>query len=188
VRAVSGGASAAAPRRVGVFCGSSMGADSAFAATAHELGALIAGRGLGLVFGGTGAGLMQAVADGALEAGGEVIGVMPSFLVDGAGAHPGVEIRVVDTLAERKLLMADLSGGFVALPGGLGTLDELVEMVTRTQLGVHDKPLVLLDVLGYWSKLAELLDSMVAAGFLHPEGRALLQFESDPAAALDALA
>jgi uncharacterized protein (TIGR00730 family) len=176
------------PRRVCVFCGSSMGADPAYAAAAHDLGAAIAARGLGLVFGGTGAGLMRAVADGALAAGGEVIGVMPNFLVDGAEAHPGVEIRVVDTLADRKHLMADLSGGFVALPGGLGTLDELAEMVTWTQLGVHDKPLVLLDVLGYWAKFEELLDSMVAAGFLRPEGRALLRFETDPAAALDALA
>lgn len=175
------------PPRVGVFCGSSMGADPAFATAAHELGVAIGGRGLGLVFGGTGAGLMQAVADGALEAGGEVIGVMPSFLVDGAGAHPKVEIRVVDTLADRKLLMADLSGAFVALPGGLGTLDELVEMVTWTQLGIHDKPLVLLDVLGYWSKLAELLDSMVATGFLSAEGRGLLQFAADPAGAVAAV-
>ena len=174
-------------KRVCVFCGSSMGADPAYATAARDLGAAIAGRGLGLVFGGTGAGLMQAVADGALEAGGEVIGVMPSFLADGAGAHPGVEIRVVDTLADRKALMADLAAGFVALPGGLGTLDELVEMVTWTQLGVHDKPLVLLDVLGYWSKFEELLDSMVTAGFLRPEGRALLRFESDPAAAVAAV-
>ena len=175
-------------RRLCVFCGSSMGTDPAYAAAAHDLGAAIAARDLGLVFGGTGAGLMGAVADGALEAGGEVIGVMPSFLVDGAGPHPDVEIRVVESLADRKLLMADLAAGFVALPGGLGTLDELAEMVTWTQLGVHDKPLVLLDVLGYWAKLEELLDSMVAAGFLRPEGRALLQVETDPAAAVAAVA
>jgi uncharacterized protein (TIGR00730 family) len=175
------------PRRVCVFAGSSVGADPAYLAAAHELGGALAGRGLGLVFGATGAGLMGAVADGAIEAGGEVIGVTPRFLAEVADDHPGVEIRVVDTLAERKLLMANLAAGFIALPGGLGTLDELAEMATWTQLGVHDKPLVLLDVLGYWSKLAELLDSMVAAGFLRPEGRALLRFESDPAAALDAL-
>lgn len=179
---------AADRRRVCVFCGSSMGADPAYAATAYDLGAAIAKRDLGLVFGGTGAGLMQAVADGALEAGGEVIGVMPSFLADGADAHPGAEIRVVESLTDRKLLMAELAAGFVALPDGLGTLDELAEMVTWTQLGVHDKPLVLLDVLGYWAKLEELLDSMVAAGFLRPDGRALLRFESDPAAALDQVA
>ena len=175
------------PRRVCVFAGSSVGTDPAFLAAAHELGGALAGRGLGLVFGATGAGLMGAVADGAIEAGGEVIGVTPRFLAEVADDHPGVEVRVVDTLAERKLLMADLAAGFIALPGGLGTLDELAEMATWTQLGVHDKPVVLLDVLGYWSKLAELLDSMVAGGFLRPEGRALLRFESDPAAALDAL-
>jgi uncharacterized protein (TIGR00730 family) len=171
--------------RICVFCGSSLGADPAYAAAAHDLGAAIAKRDLGLVFGGTGSGLMQAVADGALEAGGEVIGVMPGFLAD--GAHPGVEIRVVDSLTDRKILMADLAVGFVALPGGLGTLDELAEMVTWTQLGVHDKPLVLLDVLGYWTKLEVLLDSMVAAGFLRPENRALLPLETDPAAAVAAV-
>jgi len=116
-----------------------------------------------------------------------VIGVTPRFLAEVADDHPGVEVRVVDTLANRKLLMAELAAGFIALPGGLGTLDELAEMATWTQLGVHDKPVVLLDLLGYWSKLAELLDSMVDNGFLRPEGRALLRFESDPAAALDAL-
>jgi uncharacterized protein (TIGR00730 family) len=179
--------SAATTRRVCVFSGASMGNDPAFAAAAHELGAAIAARGLGLVFGGTGAGLMRAVADGALEAGGEVIGVMPDFLADRAEAHPAVELRVVDTLTDRKRLMADLAVGFVALPGGLGTLDELAEMVTWTQLGVHDKPLVLLDVLGYWSKFEELVDSMLANGFLRPEGRALLRFETDPGAAVDAL-
>ncbi|HXF32256.1 MAG TPA: TIGR00730 family Rossman fold protein [Solirubrobacterales bacterium] len=177
----------ATPRRVAVFAGASGGADPAFVAAAHQLGAELAGRGLGLVFGGTGSGLMGAVADGATEAGGEAIGVMPGFLAEVAIAHPEVEIRLVDTLAERKLLMADLSAGFVALPGGLGTLDELVEMVTWSQLGVQDKPLVLLDVLGYWAKFEELLDSMVANGFLRPEGRALLRFESDPAAAVAAV-
>ncbi len=175
------------PRRVGVFAGASVGDDPAFVAAAHELGAVLAGRGLGLVFGGTGAGLMGAVAAGASEGGGEVIGVMPRFLAEVANPHPGTEIRVVDTLAERKLVMADLSAGFVALPGGLGTLDELAEMVTWTQLGVHEKPLALLDVLGYWSKFEELLDSMVDHGFLRPAGRALLQFATDPAAAVAAV-
>ena len=176
------------PRRVCVFAGSSVGTDPAFLAAAHELGGALAGRGLGLVFGATGAGLMGAVADGAIEAGGEVIGVTPRFLAEVADDQPGVEIRLVDTLAERKLLMAELAAGFIALPGGLGTLDELAEMATWTQLGVHDKPVVLLDVLGYWSKLEELLDSMVDNGFLRPENRSLLQFAADPTAALDALA
>lgn len=175
------------PRRVCVFAGSSDGTDPAFLAAAHKLGGALADRGLGLVFGATAAGLMGAVADGAIEAGGEVIGVTPRFLADVADERPGVEVRLVDTLAERKLLMAELAAGFIALPGGLGTLDELAEMATWTQLGVHDKPLVLLDVLGYWSKLAELLDSMVANGFLRPENRTLLQFAPDPAAAVAAV-
>lgn len=179
--------SSTSPRRVCVFAGSQDGADPAFATAARELGATLAARDLGLVFGGTEAGLMQAVADGAIEAGGEAIGVMPRFLAERATSHPGAEIRLVDTLAERKLVMADLSVGFIALPGGLGTLDELAEMVTWTQLGVHEKPLVLLDVLGYWAKLEELLDSMVAGGFLRPEGRALLRLESDPATAVAAV-
>ena len=175
------------PPRICVFAGSQSGSDPAFVTVAHDLGAAIAARGLGLVFGGTAAGLMEAVADGALAAGGEVIGVMPRFLAERADTHPGVEIRLVDSLTERKLVMADLAAGFVALPGGLGTLDELAEMVTWTQLGIHEKPLVLLDVLGSWAKLEELLDSMVANGFLRPEGRALLRFESEPAAAVAAV-
>jgi uncharacterized protein (TIGR00730 family) len=174
-------------RRVCVFAGSGAGSDPAFAAVARELGAELARRGLGLVFGGESAGLMGAVADGATEAGAEAIGVIPRFLADVGSPHPGAEIRLCDTLAERKQLMSDLSIGFVALPGGLGTLDELTEMVTWTQLGVHDRPLVLLDVLGCWAHLAELLDSMVANGFLRPEARALLQFVAGPAAAVDAV-
>lgn len=175
------------PRRICVFAGSQDGADPAFAAVARELGAALADRDLGLVFGGTEAGLMRAVADGTIGAGGEVIGVMPRFLAERATPHAGAEIRLVDTLAERKLVMADLSAGFIALPGGLGTLDELAEMVTWTQLGVHDKPVVLLDVLGCWAKLEELLDAMVVNGFLRAEGRVLLRFESDPAAAVAAV-
>ena len=178
---------AAAPRRVCVFAGSRVGADPAFAAAARELGGLLAARDLGLVFGGEATGLMGAVADGATAAGGEAIGIIPRFLADIGTPHPGAEIRLVDTLAERKLLMAELSAGFVALPGGLGTLDELTEMVTWTQLGVHDKPLALINVHGCWTKLEELLDSMVADGFLRPAVRALLRFEPDPAAALAAL-
>ncbi|HTT95862.1 MAG TPA: TIGR00730 family Rossman fold protein [Solirubrobacterales bacterium] len=178
---------AATPPRVCVFAGSGVGTDPAFAAAARELGATLAARDLGLVFGGEAAGLMGAVADGAVEGGGEVIGVIPRFLADIGSPYPGADIRLVDTLAERKLLMADLAAGFVALPGGLGTLDELTEMVTWTQLGVHDKPLVLLDVLGCWAKLRELLDSMVADGFLRPEARALLRFATSPAAAVAAL-
>jgi uncharacterized protein (TIGR00730 family) len=175
------------PARVCVFAGSGVGNDPRFAAAARELGAALAARDLGLVFGGEATGLMGAVADGAIEAGGNAIGVIPRFLADIGIPHPGAEIRLVDTLGERKQLMADLAAGFVALPGGLGTLDELTEMVTWTQLGVHAKPVVLLDVCGCWSELASLLDSMVSNGFLRTEARALLRFEADPAGALDAL-
>jgi uncharacterized protein (TIGR00730 family) len=175
------------PPRVCVFAGSGVGNDPRFAAAARELGAALATRELGLVFGGEGAGLMGAVADGAAEAGGEVIGVIPRFLADIGTPHPGAEIRLVDTLAERKQLMADLSTGFVALPGGLGTLDEVTEMVTWTQLGVHAKPVVLLDVAGCWGDLASLLDSMVGNGFLRAEARALLRFETSADAAVAAV-
>ncbi|MBS1860464.1 MAG: TIGR00730 family Rossman fold protein [Actinobacteria bacterium] len=176
------------PARICVFAGSGVGNDARFAAAAHELGREIASRDLGLVFGGEASGLMGAVADGCTEAGGEAIGVIPRFLADVGTPHPAAEIRLADTLAERKQLMADLAGGFVALPGGLGTLDELTEMVTWTQLGVHEKPVVALDVADCWAELAALLDAMVGNGFLRPEARALLRFETSPAVALDALA
>jgi hypothetical protein len=174
--------------RVCVFAGSGVGDDPAFDAAARALGGALAARGLGLVFGGESAGLMGAVADGAIEAGGTAIGVIPRFLLEIGSPHPGAEIRVVDTLAERKQEMADLTVGFVALPGGLGTLDELTEMVTWTQLGVHEKSVSLLDVAGCWDDFAALLDSMVANGFVRPETRDRLRFESTAAAALDALA
>jgi uncharacterized protein (TIGR00730 family) len=178
---------AAAPSRVCVFAGSGVGNDPRFAAAAHALGATLAARDLGLVFGGESVGLMGAVADGAIEAGGEAIGVIPTFLAEVGSLHPAAEIRIVDTLGERKQLMADLAAGFIALPGGLGTLDELTEVVTWTQLGLHAKPLVLLDVADCWAPLAALLEAMVANGFLRPENRALLQFASDPAAAVAAV-
>ncbi len=175
------------PPRVCVFAGSGVGTDPRFAAAARELGAALAARDLGLVFGGEAAGLMGAVADGAVEAGGAAIGVIPRFLAEIGTPHPGAEIRLVDTLGERKQLMADLAAGFVALPGGLGTLDELTEMVTWAQLGVQSKPVVLLDVLGCWERLDELLESMERNGFLRAEARALVRFESDSAAAVAAL-
>jgi uncharacterized protein (TIGR00730 family) len=176
----------AAPSRICVFAGSAHGSDPAFATAARDLGAELAARGLGLVFGGETAGLMGAVADGALAAGGKAIGVIPRLPSWDGAPHPGVEQRFVDTLAERKQLMADLADAFIALPGGLGTLDELTEMVTWGQLGIQRKRVVMLDVRGYWTPFDALLDAMVAAGFLQPEGRALLHFESSAAAAVDA--
>ena len=175
------------PPRVGVFAGAGIGTDRRFAAAARALGMEIASRDLALVFGGEATGLMGAVADGCVEAGGEAIGVIPRFLADTGTPHPGADIRIVETLAERKLLMADLSAGFVALPGGLGTLDELTEMVTWTQLGVHEKAVSLLDVAGCWDDFAALLETMVANGFVRPEVRDLLRFEGSAATALDAL-
>jgi uncharacterized protein (TIGR00730 family) len=176
-------------RRVCVFAGSGVGNDPRFVAAARELGTAIAMRDHGLVFGGESVGLMGAVADAAVQANGEVIGVIPRFLADVGSLHDKTEIRLVDTLGERKQVMAELSDGFVALPGGLGTLDELTEMVTWTQLGVHrDKPLALLEVADCWVELASLLDAMVANGFLRDENRRLLKFATSPAAALDAVA
>ena len=175
-------------RRICVFAGSGRGEDPRFAEAAASLGTEIAARGHGLVFGGESAGLMGVVADAALDAGGEVIGVIPRFLADIGSPHEGAETRLVETLGERKGTMAELSDGFVALPGGLGTLDEVTEMVTWTQLGVHrDKPLAMLEVAGCWADLAALLDAMVGNGFLRPENRALLTFATSPAAALDAV-
>jgi uncharacterized protein (TIGR00730 family) len=154
-------------RRVCVFCGASSGRQPAYADAARALGAALAGRGLGLVYGGGRVGLMGAVADAALAAGGEVIGVIPQELVDRELAHGGVtELRVVGSLHERKALMAELSDAFVALPGGFGTLDELMEQLTWSQLGLHEKPVGLLDVEEYWRPLIALARHATEEGFV----------------------
>jgi uncharacterized protein (TIGR00730 family) len=177
----------ASQRRVCVFAGARIGEDRRFVEAAQRLGTETSERGYGLVFGGESVGLMGAVARAALRSGGEVIGVIPGFLADTGSLQKEADIRLVGTLGERKQLMADLSDGFVALPGGLGTLDELTEMVTWTQLGIHrNKPLALLEVAKCWAELASLLDEMVANGFLGPENRALLHFANSAAGALDA--
>jgi uncharacterized protein (TIGR00730 family) len=153
--------------RVCVFCGSNRGASPAYAATAAELGTTLAVKGIGLVYGGGHVGLMGALADAALAAGGTVTGVMPDALVTKEIAHQGLtELRVTGSMHERKALMADLADGFIALPGGLGTFDELCEILTWGQLGLHTKPVVLLDVDGFWAPFLRLLDGAVAAGFL----------------------
>jgi uncharacterized protein (TIGR00730 family) len=165
-------------QRLCVFTGSSPGAHPAYAQAAEELGRALAGHGIGLVYGGASVGLMGAVADAALEAGGEVVGVIPQVLVDREIAHPGVsDLRVVGSMHERKALMADLADGFVALPGGMGTLEELFEVYTWTQLGLYSKPLGLLDVRGYYAQLAAFLDHAVAEGFVTPENRGMLVVE-----------
>jgi uncharacterized protein (TIGR00730 family) len=154
-------------RRVCVFCGASSGRDPAYAAAARALGGAIVGRGLGLVYGGGRVGLMGAVADAVLAAGGEVTGVIPTQLVERELAHGGLDdLRVVGSLHERKALMSELADAFVALPGGFGTLDELMEQLTWSQLGLHEKPIGLLDVAGYWGPLIAFARHATDAGFV----------------------
>jgi uncharacterized protein (TIGR00730 family) len=162
-------------RRICVFCGSSPGNDPAYAALAHSVGEGLARRGIVVVYGGGRVGLMGVVADSALDAGGEVIGVIPQDMVDRELAHSGAtEMRIVGTLHERKAVMAELSDAFIALPGGLGTLEELAEVISWAQLGLHAKPIGLLGVGGYWADLLRWLDGAVAAGFVAPANRRLI--------------
>ena len=162
-------------RSLCVFCGSSAGNKPAYLATAREVGALLAERGLTLVYGGGRVGLMGALADAALGAGGRVVGVIPQLLLDQEVGHTGLtELRVVTTMSERKLLMGDLADAFLALPGGIGTMDELFEAWTWTQLNLHDKPCALLNQGGYYDALIRFLDHSVEEGFLRPRHRAAL--------------
>src|ERR1700733_10548674 len=172
-------------QRIVVFCGSSPGRRPAYVAAAQELGRLLADRGIGVVYGGASIGLMGALADAALAAGGEVIGVIPRRLFPAEIPHAGLtEQRVVETMHERKALMAELSDAVIALPGGTGTLDELFEMFTWSQLGLHRQPLGLLDVEGYFKPLLAFLDHMVQERFIHAEHRDMLLVESDAEALL----
>jgi hypothetical protein len=172
-----------------VFCGSSPGRIPEYADAAADLGRLLAQRGLETVYGGASVGLMGAVADGALAAGGRVIGVIPTRLVEGEIAHAGLtELRIVETMHERKALMVELSDAVIALPGGTGTLDELFELLTWSQLGLHRKPLGLLDVAGYWQPLLVFLHHAVNERFLRAEHLDRLLVEQYPAALLDRLA
>jgi uncharacterized protein (TIGR00730 family) len=176
-------------RRVCVFCGSSMGSDPRFAAAAREFGQALAARDIGLVYGGGSIGLMGVVADEVLSQGGEAIGVIPRALKTEEIAHAGLtELRVVASMHERKATMAELSHAFVALPGGLGTFEELLEMLTWLQLGIHQKPVALLDVDDYWAGLRRLLDDAVRHGFVHEANAASLLVETRPDALLDAIA
>jgi uncharacterized protein (TIGR00730 family) len=161
--------------RICVFCGSSVGANPVYATAARELGRTLAERGLGVVFGGGKVGLMGVVADAALAAGGEVIGVIPDALVAREIAHAGLtKLHVVRSMHERKTLMADLASAFIALPGGYGTFEEFFEAVTWTQLGIHQKPCGLLNVAGYYDLLLALLARAVADGFVRKENRSLV--------------
>jgi uncharacterized protein (TIGR00730 family) len=162
--------------RLCVYCGSNAGASPAFAEAASQLGAALARRDIGLVYGGGDVGLMGIVADSALAGGGEVIGVIPEHLARAELAHTGVtRLEVVASMHERKARMADLADGFIALPGGFGTLDETVEMLTWTQLGLQAKPVVLLDVEGFFAPLLALFDAAVDAGFVRSAHRMLAQ-------------
>jgi len=176
-------------RRICVYAGSNPGTDPAYAAGARALATEMARRGIGLVYGGGKVGLMGVLADTILEARGEAIGVMPRALVDREIAHRGLtKLEVVDSMHERKALMAELSDAFVAVPGGIGTLEELIEVYTWSQLGIHDKACGVLNVKGYYDHLAALLDHAVAEGFLRPQHRAVLSVASEPADLLDRLA
>ncbi len=175
-------------RRVCVFCGSSPGARPAYTEATEELARLLATEGIGVVYGGGGVGLMGKLADAVLAHGGEITGVIPRALVDREIEHRQVEdMRVVDSMHERKALMAELADAFVALPGGIGTLEELVEVFTWSQLGLHRKPCGLLDVEGYYQRLTDFLDHAVQERFLLAQHRATLMAESDPGALLERL-
>jgi uncharacterized protein (TIGR00730 family) len=172
--------------RICVFCGSSPGTDPRYLEAAREMGRALARRGLGLVYGGGSVGLMGAVADAALEAGAEVIGVIPQVLQIRELAHKRLTtLHVVGSMHERKALMAELSDGFVALPGGMGTLEELAEVLTWAQLGLHARPCGLLDVAGYYDPLVAFFDRAVEAGFLRPAHRRILLTGPTPASLLD---
>jgi uncharacterized protein (TIGR00730 family) len=176
-------------QRVLVFCGSSPGRRPAYVEQARALGETLAERRLALVYGGASVGLMGAVADAALEAGGEVIGVIPNRLVQAEVAHAGLtDLRVVDTMHERKALMSELADAVIALPGGTGTLDELFELFTWSQLGLHRMPIGLLDVAGYWQPLLAFLDHAVTERFLRAEHKDALLVDTDAGTLLDRLA
>ncbi len=175
-------------KRLCVFCGSSRGIRSEYAEAVRALGSLLAAREIGLVFGGGRVGLMGELADAALDAGGEVIGVLPKSFGLKEVAHPRVEdIRIVGSMHERKAMMLELSDGFVAAPGGYGTLDELFEILTWRQLGLHEKPCGLLDVEGYFDSLLAFLDSSVSECFVRPEHREMLLVAERPEDLVDQL-
>jgi uncharacterized protein (TIGR00730 family) len=176
-------------RRLCVFCGSSFGARPAYAEAAQELGALLAARGIVLVYGGAKVGLMGVIADATLAAGGEVIGVMPQSMVLKEIAHLGLtKLHVVESMHQRKAMMADLSDGFIALPGGFGTLEEFCEVLTWAQLGLHRKPCGLLNLHGYFDHLLKLFDHAMDEQLLRPENRAMVLAAGNTMELLDRLA
>jgi uncharacterized protein (TIGR00730 family) len=172
--------------RVCVYCGANPGRDAAYAEAARAMGTTLARRGIGLVTGGGRVGLMGVVADAALAAGGEVVGIIPEALMRKELAHAGLtRLEVTASMHERKARMAELADAFVALPGGLGTFEELFEIWTWAQLGWHAKPCGVLNVAGYYDKLVGFVDHAAGEGFLRPQHRAMLVVEADPGRLLD---
>ncbi len=175
-------------KRIAVFCGSSPGARRDYTSAAVELANVLVARGISLVYGGGRVGLMGRIAESVIAGGGEVIGVIPKFLVDKELAYESVsELRAVDTMSERKAVMAELSDAFIALPGGYGTLDELIEMLTWTQLDIHQKPCGLLNTCHYYDALMAFVDHSVAENFVRDEHRKMLLVEEEPAVLVDRL-
>lgn len=173
-------------RSVCVFCGSSSGRRPEYAAAARQLGTLLAQRGIRLVYGGGNVGLMGVLADATLAEGGQVIGVIPQHLMAKELGHLGLtQLKIVASMHERKATMADLSDAFIALPGGIGTFEELLEILTWGQLGLHAKPCGLLDVCGYYAPLRQMLATAADEGFLRPQHERLLVCSSDPTELLD---
>ena len=176
-------------KHICVFCGSNQGAKPAYKATAQALGQALVKRGLGLVYGGSNVGLMGTIADSVLAAGGTTIGVMPQALVNKELAHQGLtELHIVNSMHERKALMADLSDGFIALPGGFGTFEEFCEVLTWAQLGFHQKPCGLLNVDDYYSPLIAMFDHATTEQFVRLPHRSLVLEAHDPDCLLDKLA
>ncbi|MFL5243070.1 MAG: TIGR00730 family Rossman fold protein [Gemmataceae bacterium] len=176
-------------RRLCVFCGSQAGKQPLYAQKARDFGSLLAQRGISLIYGAGNIGLMGVLADAVLQAKGEVIGVIPKSLVDREVAHAGLtELHIVNTMHERKALMADRADGFAALPGGYGTADEFFEILTWAQLGLHAKPIGLLNIAGYFDSLLEWLNHMIREGFLKPKHYRLLQIANQGEQLLDMLA
>ncbi|MDP3940398.1 MAG: TIGR00730 family Rossman fold protein [Deltaproteobacteria bacterium] len=176
-------------KRVCVYCGSREGARPAYSAMARRLGELLAGKGIGLVYGGMRAGLMGEVADAVLDGGGEVIGIIPEILAEQGLGHPRVrDLRTVSSMPARKGMMAELADAFIVLPGGVGTWEEFFEIWSWATLGLHDKPCGILNVEGYYDRLIEFLDQAVAEEFLKEKNRAMVLVDDSPERLLDRLA
>jgi uncharacterized protein (TIGR00730 family) len=176
-------------RRICVFCGSRAGTGSAYRDAAEATGRTLGQRGIGLVYGGGGVGLMGVIAAATLDAGGEAIGVIPDALRRTEDVRTDLtELHIVNSMHERKALMADFSDAFIALPGGFGTYDEFCEILTWAQLGIHHKPIGLLNVVGFFDPLLAMFEHAIAEGFVRPEDRRLFVVETQPAALIDRLA